>query len=115
MKNIANQVERIMNNLDRSQDELEEMAFNLLNAVDHVRTHNEQMRSILEFILETEAEEVAMKAIRELQVTEGRVSRAMASLERLIHKNEEICSGQRKNVEEAKQAVDFLRCACDSK
>lgn len=114
MENIANQVERIMDDLDRSQDELEEMAFNLLNAVDHVRTHNEEMRSILEFILETE-EEVAMEAIQKLQAVEGRVSRAMAVLESLIHKNEEVCSGQRKSVEEAKQAVDFLRCACDSK
>lgn len=115
MQNIANQVERIMDNLDRSQDELEEMAFNLLNAVDHVRTHNEEMRSILKFILETEAEEVVMEAIRKLQIADGRVSRAMTALESLIHKNEEVCSGQRKSVEEAKQAIDFLRCACDSK
>ena len=55
MENIAKQVETIMNGLDKSQDELEEMAFNLLNAVDHVKTHNEEMRSALELILETES------------------------------------------------------------
>ena len=102
-----------MNELDRSQDELEEMAFNLLNAVDHVKTHNEEMRSALELILETESEEVTEAAIRGLNVTVGRVSRAMAGLEVLVHQNEEVCSGQRKSVEEAKQAVDFLRCTYD--
>ena len=113
MENIARQVEKIMNDLDRSQDELEEMAFNLLNAVDHVRTHNEEIRSILERFLETESEEMTMAVIQELSATEARVLRAMVSLESLIHKNEEVCSEQRKNVEEAKQAVDFLRCTYD--
>ena len=115
MENIAKQVERIMNELDRSQDELEEMAFNLLNAVDHVGTHNEEMCSALELILETESETVTKSVIQELNVTAGRLTRALAGLEILIHKNEEVCSGQRKNVEEAKQAVDFLRCTYDCK
>ena len=109
MENIAKQVEKIMDDLDGSQDELEEMAFNLLNAVDHVKTHNEEMRSILVRIKETVIEGVPMEVLQELVATEAKVSRAMAGLEGLIHKNEEICSGQRKNVEEAKQAVDFLR------
>ena len=115
MENIARQVEKIMDNLECSQDGLEEMAFNLLNAVDHVRTHNEEMCSALEFMLKAEAETVAKSDIYELEVIAGRVTRALAALEILIHKNEEICSGQRKNIEEAEQAVDFLRCTYDWK
>ena len=108
MENIAKQVETIMNGLDKSQDELEEMAFNLLNAVDHVRTHNEEMCSAIGLILEAEAETVTKSAIEELNVTAGRLTRALAGLETLIRKNEEVCSRQRKKVEEAEQAVDFL-------
>lgn len=113
MNNIAEQVEKIMNGLDRSQDELEEMAFELLNAVDHVRTHNEELRLILETVSETESEGVTEATICGINETMAKVLRAMSQLEVLVHQNEEVCSEQRKNVEEAKQAVDFLRCTYD--
>ena len=113
MKNVAEQTEKIMNALDKSQDELEEMAFELLNMVDHVRKHNEEMRFILELVSETDSEEVTEAAIRGMNATMARVLRAMCQLETLVRKNEEACSEQRKNVEEAKQVVDFLRCTYD--
>ncbi len=113
MKNIAEQAEKIMNDLDKSQDELEEMAFELLNAVDHVRKHNSEMHNMLELIMENDSEEVTESAIQGLNVSVGKVARAMETLEKLVHKNEEVCSEQRKNVEEAKQTIDFLRCTYD--
>ncbi len=113
MKNVIEQAENIICELDKSQDELEEMAFELLNAVDHVRKHNSEMHQLLELILETESEEVTESAIRGLAATVGKVSKAMNNLENFVHRNEEACSEQRKNVEEAKQVLDFLRCAFD--
>lgn len=113
MKNIAEQVGVIIDNLDKSQDQLEEMAFELLNAVDHVRKHNEEMSNTLDLILETDSEEVTEAAICALKVSVAKISRAIEQLEVFVHKNEEASSERRKYVEEAKQAVDFLRCSID--
>ncbi len=113
MKNFAEQADKIINGFDRSQEELEEMAFDLLNAVDHVRKHNEEMCAILEMVSETDSKDVTEATIHGMNATLARIGRAMSQLEVLVHQNEEICSEQRKNVEEAKQAVDFLRCTYD--
>ena len=115
MKEVAVQAEKIICDLDKSQDQLEEMAFELLNAVDHVRTHNVEMYSMLEVIVNAESvkEEEVQEAIQGLIVTVGRIARAMNKLEGLVHKNEEVCAEQRKSVEEAKQVVDFLRFTHD--
>lgn len=108
MKDIAGQAEKIMMGLDRSQDELEEMAFELLNAVDHVRKHNDELFDVMERVLEEDSKKSLEVAMQELHGNAVKIERAMSALETLVHKNEEVCSEQRKNIEEAKQAVDFL-------
>ena len=113
MKDIAERTEMIMCNLDKSQDGLEEMAFELLNAVDHVRTHKEELHAALEVLSEIVVDEEMAKVAESLNFTIARVSRALTTLESLVHKNEEVCAEQRKSIEEAKQAIDFLHCTYD--
>lgn len=113
MKNLGEQIEKVMNGLDQSQDILEEMAYELLNAVDHVRMHNDELNQLVDMILEAESAEVTEESIQALKITVGKISRAMNELVQFVHKNEEASSEQRKYVEEAKQVVDFLRCSID--
>lgn len=113
MKNIAEEAEKIIDDLDRSQGELEEMAYELLNALDHVKKHNGELHRTLELIVPEGSEKVTGEAIENLNVDLAKLTRAIEVLESLVHKNEEMCAEQQKNVEEAKQAVDFLRCTYD--
>ena len=111
MKNLGERIEKVINDLDKSQDSLEEMAFNLLNTVDSVRKHNEELRNLVGMVLEAESAEVTEEAIQVLKIKVDKISAAMDELVQFVHKNEEASSEQRKYVEEAKQVIDFLGCS----
>lgn len=113
MKTLGEQITKVINGLDHSQDVLEEMAFELLNEVDHVRTHNDELNQLVDMMLEAESDEATEEAIQALKITVGKISRAMDGLLQFVHKNEEASAEQRKYVEEAKQVVDFLGCSID--
>lgn len=113
MKNLAEQVGNVIDGLDQSQNTVEEMAFILLNSVDHVKKHNEELKWLVDLISEADSEEATEEVIQAIKIISKKISRAMDRLVENVYKNEEAAMEQRKYVEEAKQVVDFLQCSME--
>ena len=110
MERIAGRVEEMIEVLDGSQDRLEEMAYELLNDVDIIKSYGEEVSRLVYELEMVETRKQAEEVFQQLKIYMMEVSGAIETLVNFVHQNEEISSKQHRHIEEVRQAFDFLHC-----